>query len=78
MLFRASYRDLLETAERIVQLDERMQETERLLGNISLQCNLETIDKKAHHLTELQQDAVQKSRLSHPAIRLLSQLMFWL
>lgn len=57
----SSYRDLLGTADRIIQLDHRMQETEELMGEVSLQCNSDVIDKKARHLAQLQGQAAQQS-----------------
>ncbi|ERF69151.1 hypothetical protein EPUS_01107 [Endocarpon pusillum Z07020] len=56
----SSYRDLLGTADRIIQLDHRMQETEELMGEVSLQCNSDVIDKKARHLAQLQEQAAQQ------------------
>ncbi|KAF7502103.1 hypothetical protein GJ744_007208 [Endocarpon pusillum] len=56
----SSYRDLLGTADRIIQLDQRMQETEELMGEVSLQCNSGVIDKKARHLAQLQEQTAQQ------------------
>jgi hypothetical protein len=38
-----------------------MRESEKLLGDVSLQCNLELIDKKARHLASLQEQTSQQS-----------------
>lgn len=55
-----SYRDLLGTADRIIHLNERMQEAERLLGDVSLHCNLDIINKKISDLAEEQQQTVHR------------------
>nr|POE53428.1 hypothetical protein CFP56_28650 [Quercus suber] len=39
----ASYRDLLGTAERIIEMDEQMQTTERYLGGIGRKCNASAV-----------------------------------
>lgn len=56
---RASYRDLLETAERIVHLDGQMQKTVQLLGDTSLQCSLDVVNQKATALRDLHQQRSQ-------------------
>ncbi len=43
-----------------------MQQTEKLLGDVSLQCNPDIIDKKARHLTGLQEQTAQQSSCSVP------------
>lgn len=57
----SSYRDLLGTADRIIHLDQQLQETEKVMGEVSLQCNLDVIDQKARHLAQLQEQAAQQS-----------------
>lgn len=71
----SSYRDLLGTADRIIHLDERMQETEKLLGDVSLQCNLDIIDQKARHLAGLQEQTAQQSSSCKPDVLGSSKLM---
>lgn len=63
IIISTSYRDLLGTADEIVQLNERMQETEKLLADVSLQCNVDIIDKKARKLAQLQEQFAQQSQL---------------
>ena len=41
----ASYRDLLGTAERIIEMDEQMQEVDLYLGNIGRKCNARTVER---------------------------------
>jgi hypothetical protein len=72
----SSYRDLLGTADRIIQLDQRMQETEKLLGYVSLQCNLDIIDKKARHLAEVRGLTAQQSSFFLPCRSGSSELIF--
>lgn len=43
----ASYRDLLSTAERIIDMDKQMHETEDLLGEIGQKCNARAIERIA-------------------------------
>lgn len=46
-----SYRDLLGTAESIIQMDGQMQDVEVHLGNMSSKCNARLLDKKASNMT---------------------------
>ncbi|KAK3079513.1 hypothetical protein LTS18_004663, partial [Coniosporium uncinatum] len=41
----ASYRDLLGTAERIVDMDERMQRVETILGQAGRKCNSRAVER---------------------------------
>jgi uncharacterized membrane protein len=42
---RASYRDLLGTAERIIEMDEKMQQVEYTLGQVGQHCNSRVVEK---------------------------------
>jgi hypothetical protein len=43
--FSVSYRDLLGTAERIVEMDSQMQEVEVILGQAAYKCNSGAVDR---------------------------------
>ncbi|KAL8771795.1 MAG: hypothetical protein Q9194_004787 [Teloschistes cf. exilis] len=45
-----SYRDLLGTADMIVQMDGQMQKVERYLGDMGVRCNSRLLDRKASNL----------------------------
>jgi len=45
-----SYRDLLQTAERIIDMDASAQKAERNLAETSRNCNSRLLDKKARNL----------------------------
>ena len=42
---RASYRDLLGTAERIIEMDGQMREVELVLGGLGKKCNSRMLDR---------------------------------
>ncbi|KAI9772900.1 MAG: hypothetical protein M1840_008782 [Geoglossum simile] len=67
----ASYRDLLGTAERIVEMDGTMQQVETHLGVISQKCNSRTLDKIARNYAAF--DGVSKANESKQ-YTLISQL----
>ncbi|MCJ1462524.1 hypothetical protein MMC07_001126 [Pseudocyphellaria aurata] len=46
----ASYRDLLGTAESIIEMDEQMQQVESRLGNMGKRCNARLLEKKGSNL----------------------------
>ncbi|KAL8898205.1 MAG: hypothetical protein Q9207_006823 [Kuettlingeria erythrocarpa] len=46
----ASYRDLLGTAETILEMDSQMQSVETYLGNMGVKCNSRLLDKRAINL----------------------------
>lgn len=50
----ASYRDLLGTAERIIEMDEQVQAVETYLGDIGKKCNARTIEKIAQNHVRMQ------------------------
>ena len=51
---RASYRDLLGTAETIVEMNRRMRHIETNLGDMSRRCNARMLEKKALNLHDLE------------------------
>lgn len=55
--FRARYRDLLGTAETIVEMNMEIQDVEGKLTDIGRRCNKNLIDKKSIHLNRLKHDA---------------------
>ena len=48
-MYRASYRDLLDTAERIVGMDEAIQKVEFNLGFISEKCNSRLVERRGQN-----------------------------
>jgi conserved oligomeric Golgi complex subunit 1 len=53
-LSRVRYRDLLDTAQTIVEMNERAQQVEAKMLDIGRRCNSRTVDKKSVHLHQLQ------------------------
>ncbi|WPH04037.1 Hypothetical protein R9X50_00692100 [Acrodontium crateriforme] len=49
----ASYRDLLGTAERIIDMDDQMQRTETLLLEIGRRCNARAVERSAENLERM-------------------------
>ncbi|KAF2491293.1 hypothetical protein BU16DRAFT_529846 [Lophium mytilinum] len=49
----ASYRDLLGTAERIVEMEEHMQQVETTLGKVGQKCNSRAVDRIANNYSRL-------------------------
>lgn len=60
---RESYRDLLQTAERIIDMDVAAQTVESHLGEASLNCNSRLLDRKAKNLKAFN-DAIDKRGIS--------------
>jgi hypothetical protein len=50
--YRESYRDLLQTAERIMVMDAAAQNVESHLGEASRHCNSRLLDRKARNLKD--------------------------
>lgn len=46
----ASYRDLLGTAESIIEMDGQMQQVETYLGSMGKRCNARLLEKKGSNL----------------------------
>ena len=46
----ASYRDLLGTAESIIEMDGQIQQVENCLGNMGKRCNARLLEKKGSNL----------------------------
>ncbi|TKA64794.1 hypothetical protein B0A49_10257 [Cryomyces minteri] len=49
----ASYRDLLGTAERIIEMDEKMQQVEKSLAHIGRKCNSSALEKASLNYAQL-------------------------
>lgn len=49
----ASYRDLLGTAERIIEMDQQMETVETYLGDIGRKCNARTVEKIGANHTQM-------------------------
>ena len=49
---RASYRDLLATAESIIEMDGEMQKVEVHLGDLGARCNTRLLEKKISNLRQ--------------------------
>lgn len=56
----ARYRDLLGTAEAIVEMNCEIQQVEENLIGIGRKCNPREIEKKAEHLNRLRHDSSEK------------------
>lgn len=56
MIYRASYRDLLGTAETILEMDSQMHTVEIYLGDMGVRCNNRLLDKKAANLRNWDND----------------------
>ena len=50
MLLSTSYRDLLGTAESIIEMDGQMHQVEAFMGNIGQKCNTRLLEKKGANL----------------------------
>ena len=50
-----SYRDLLGTAESIVEMDEQIRHVEALVGDITMKCNTRLLDKSLANLRSLEE-----------------------
>ncbi|KAL8847332.1 MAG: hypothetical protein Q9221_007615 [Calogaya cf. arnoldii] len=71
----ASYRDLLGTAESIIQMDGQMQQVESYIGGMGMKCNSRVLEKKAANLRAWDNDSkaiaakvLVTSRLLHKKI----------
>ncbi|KAL9039153.1 MAG: hypothetical protein Q9180_002701 [Flavoplaca navasiana] len=53
----ASYRDLLGTAESIIQMDGQMQQVETYIGDMGMRCNSRLLEKKAANLRAWDSDS---------------------
>ena len=58
-----SYRDLLGTAESIVEMDKDILEVERLLGKVAIKCNVRAIDRKVTNVARWEQSIEAKGTL---------------
>lgn len=74
----ASYRDLLGTADRIIEMDDQMQRVETHLGNIGRNCNTRTIDRVTENNARMKKLRGEKDKDKYTAIaqtRLLQKCM---
>lgn len=55
ILLRESYRDLLQTAEKIIETDGVMRKIENNLGDASRNCNYRLMEKKARNVNLFQE-----------------------
>ncbi|KAI4095340.1 MAG: hypothetical protein LQ344_001638 [Seirophora lacunosa] len=62
LLVGASYRDLLGTAESILEMDSQMQSVEAYLGNMGVRCNSRLVDKKVTNLRSWDNTIQNKER----------------
>ena len=51
--FSGSYRDLLGTAESIIEMDGQMQQVEATLGDLGRRCNTRMVERKGSNLRRL-------------------------
>lgn len=59
---RASYRDLLNTAESIIEMDGQMHEVEAHLAEIGQKCNTRVLEKKGINLRAWQEEVHASGR----------------
>ena len=63
---RASYRDLLGTAESIIEMDGKMRRVETLMGDIGTRCNTRLIDRKNANLQAWNKHVSANGRIHGP------------
>ena len=63
---RASYRDLLGTAESIIDMDGKMRRVETLMGDIGTKCNTRLIDRKNANLHAWDKHVSANGRIQGP------------
>jgi hypothetical protein len=61
--FRTRYRDLLGTAETIVEMNVQIQEVEVNLSEMGRRCNTKLIDKKSALVNRLRHDVLESSMI---------------
>ena len=79
-MYRASYRNLLGTAESIIEMDGQIHDVETLIGDIGVKCNTRLIEKKTANLRSWTKEVGAKgtSKLYSRVICLLrAWLMEW-
>lgn len=64
LVTRARYRDLLGTAETIVEMNGKIKDVESNLTDIGRRCNPRLIDKKSAHLDRLKRDSLENSMMA--------------
>lgn len=64
----ASYRDLLGTAERIIEMDDQVQTVEDYLGDIGKKCNARTVEKIAESHTRMRKTQEARDGDVHKAM----------
>ena len=63
VISRASYRNLLGTAESIIEMDDQMHDVEALIGNIAQKCNTRLLERKMLNLKAWRQEAGAKGTI---------------
>ena len=53
---RASYRDLLGTAETVIEMDQNMRQVEAHLGGIGRRCNTRILERKSVNLSTWEEE----------------------
>jgi hypothetical protein len=61
---RVSYRDLLGTAERIIEMDSQMQEVEATLGQAAQRCNSGAVDRIFKHYGKFQAEKNKSEKIA--------------
>ena len=64
----ASYRDLLGTAERIIEMDQQMETVETYLGDIGKKCNARTVEKIAENHAQMRKTRDARDENKYRAI----------
>lgn len=65
--YRISYRELLGTAERIIDMDQRMQEVDMTLGLAGQKCNSRAVDRISKNQGRLQSASKVRGRSAYMA-----------
>ena len=60
---RASYRDLLGTAESIIEMDDKIHRVEALMGEMGRKCNTRIVERKAVNLRKWDRERGAKGAL---------------
>lgn len=81
----ASYRDLLGTAERIIEMDQQMETVEKNLGEIGRRCNARTIERVSESGTRMRKSlharhggkhsAMAQTKVLQSALRMVSRIV---
>jgi hypothetical protein len=66
-VYSVSYRDLLGTAERIIDMDEQMREVDAILGVTGQKCNARAVERMGKSFARIQTDKKMLCMCHHVA-----------